>query len=92
MKSYIKIFRGSRGEFENVEVVKSELNVKEFCDELYRELVEKLMKEVEGVEDIEELKEYLGEFGGVSEGMYDDGMWEVGVSEEEWIEVYEIVS
>jgi ethanolamine utilization protein EutQ (cupin superfamily) len=88
MKSYIKVFKGCRGEVENVEVVSSELSVREFCDELYKELVEKLMEEVEGVESEEEINEYLGEFGGVSEY---DGMWEVGVSEEEWIEVYEVV-
>ncbi len=91
MKSYIKIFRGSRGEIDNVEVVKSELNIREFCEKLYKEFIEKLMESIDEVEDIEEMNEYLGEFGGVSDESY-DGMWEVGVSEEEWIEVYEIVS
>jgi hypothetical protein len=90
MKSYIKIFRGSRGEVENVEVVESELDVREFCKELYSSLVKKLMEEVEGVESVEEMNEYLGEFGGVSEESY-DGMWEVGISEEEFVEVYEVV-
>jgi hypothetical protein len=48
------------------------------------------MEEVEGVESVEEMNEYLGEFGGVSEESY-DGMWEVGISEEEFVEVYEVV-
>ena len=39
-------------------------------------------------EELEELNEYLLEFGGVGE-VY-DGYIEVGFSEEEWIEVFKV--
>jgi len=89
MSKYIIIEKGSRGEVEDVEVVSSELSIREFCDELYKKVVKKLMEEVEGVESEEEMNEYLGEFGGVSK---EDGYWEVVWSEENWYEVYEIIS
>ena len=87
MKSYIIIERGSNGEFEDVYVENSELNIEEFCRDRYEKEIE---KEKEGLSEEESLEvdEYMEEFGGVKS--IGGGGWEIGLSEERFCEVYEI--
>jgi len=87
MNKYILVLNGSRGMIEDVEVRESELNIEGFCNELYKEVLGEVYKNVDEDEK-KSVDEYVGEFGLVSN--MGDGSWEVGVSDEEWYSVYEI--
>jgi hypothetical protein len=89
MKKYVVIERGSRGEFENVYVENSELNIEEFCRDWYEK---EIKKEKEGLSEEESLEfdEYVEEFGGVSM-MVKSSSYEVCLNEELSYEVYEVV-
>jgi hypothetical protein len=87
MNKYILVLNGSRGMIEDVEVRESELNIEDFCNELYKEVLSEVYENVDEDEK-ESVDEYVGEFGLVSN--MGDGSWEVGVSDEEWYSVYEI--
>jgi hypothetical protein len=86
MNKFLVVERGSRGFIEDVEIKESNLSIEDFCNKLYSDKLEEL-KEEGVVEDGEDLEEYLGEFGGVSN---EGDFWEVGWSEEDWYEVYKI--
>jgi len=90
MNKYILVLNGSKGDvfrwksfvrgvFEDVEVRESELNIEDFCNELYKEVLSEVYKNVDGDED---------EFIGVRD--MGDGSWEVGVSDEEWYSVWKV--
>ena len=68
-----------RGVIDDVEVRESELNIGDFCNELYEEVLNEVYKNVDIDED---------EFGVVGE--MGDGSWEVNVSEEEWYSVWKV--
>jgi len=87
MNKYVLIEKGSRGFIEGVEVVDSKLEYEDFCNKLYEDKVNSMKKGLDK-EELEELNEYLLEFGGVGD-VY-DGYIEVGFSEEEWIEVFKV--
>jgi hypothetical protein len=87
MNKYILVLNGSRGMIENVEVRESELNIEDFCNELYKKVLNEVYKNVDEDEK-ESVDKYVEEFGLVSDMR--DGSWEVGVSDEEWYSVWKV--
>ena len=86
---YIKIYKGSRGFIEDVEVVESYLDFEDFCNDLYYSEVDKMRKECSNNEELEDLESMLEEFGYVSRiGNY--YYYEVCFSEEDSYEVYKV--
>ena len=86
---YIKIYKGSRGFIEDVEVVESYLDFEDFCNDLYYSEVDKMRKECSNDEELEDLESMLEEFGYVSRiGNY--YYYEVCFSEEDSYEVYKV--
>jgi len=87
MNRFLKIGIESRGEVEEMEVVESELDVVDFCEELYGKMVKKCMDSCLDEGEEESMREYLEEFGLC--GFFED-CWEVSVSEEGGYRVYEL--
>jgi hypothetical protein len=87
MNKYLVVFIESRGEVGEKEVVSSELVIKEFCEEMYNEMVEDVIGMCKDEEEVESFKKYLEEFGYCSN---QGDFWGVCINEEEGYEVYEI--
>ena len=87
MNKFLKVFIESRGEVGEMEVVSSELSIDKFCEELYNEMKEEFLEMCKDPYELEDMKEYLQEFGHyTSQG----DCWSVCVNEEEGYEVYEL--
>jgi len=80
--NYLVLEVESRGDVKGMNIIKSNLEIKDFCEELYRKGVESF-----GLDD-EELESYLEEFGGVCE--VEEYFYEVNLGEDFGYNVYRV--
>ena len=62
MKNYVMIVGGSRGELDDVVVVKSELSIKEYLESISKREIDGLMESCVSEEEEEDMRGYIVEF------------------------------
>ena len=63
MKNYVMIVGGSRGELDDVVVVKSELSIKEYLKGVGDKEIESLIESCIDEEEVESMRDYIDEMG-----------------------------